>query len=219
MSLFVTFEGPDGAGKSTQTGLVAERLRSAGYPVTITREPGGTPLGERIRTVLLEPGECAIVPRAEALLMTAARAQHVVKVIQPALESGAVVLCDRYIDSTLAYQGAGRGLPIDELQELQRFAVSSCVPDLTFLLDMPAKDGLRRREDSGSPLNRLDRDGLAFHQRVQEWYRQAAPGDPERWLVIDALRSPDEIADEIAEEIIRRLRRRGVSAGANRKSE
>jgi dTMP kinase len=215
VSLFVTFEGPDGAGKSTQTSLVAELLQNAGYQVVMTREPGGTPLGERIRSVLLEPGECAIVPRAEALLMSAARAQHVSDVIKPALDKGAIVLCDRFTDSTLAYQGAGRGLPIPELEQLQQFAVGSLSPDLTILLDISAKSGIRRRFDSGVPLNRLDQDDLAFHDRVREWYVQAAGDDPGRWVVFDATRDPDELAQLIAETIVSRIN----SAGANRKGE
>lgn len=219
MSLFVTFEGPDGAGKSTQVRLVAERLRSLGDKVVVTREPGGTPLGERVRSVLLDPGDCAIVPRAEALLMTAARAQHVEAVIRPALANGAIVLCDRFVDSTLAYQGAGRGLATAELELLQTFAVGALAPDLTVLLDLPAESGIRRRHDSGAPLNRLDQDELAFHERVREWYVQAARDDPTRWCVLDALDGPDQIAGEITQLITQYRRERSVDTGANRMSE
>lgn len=219
MSLFVTFEGPDGAGKSTQASLVAGRLRELGYRVVLTREPGGTPLGERVRSVLLEPGDCAIVPRAEALLMTAARTQHVSDVIVPALNDGAIVLCDRFIDSTLAYQGAGRGLSVPDLETLQQFAVGSLSPTLTFLLDLPAESGIQRRNQSGTPLNRLDQDELAFHERVREWYVQAASGNPARWSVLDAMRPADELASEIAQQILQRYSEHVASTGAKRMSE
>jgi dTMP kinase len=215
VSLFVTFEGPDGAGKSTQVSLTASRLENAGCQIVVTREPGGTPLGERVRSVLLDPGESPMVPRAEALLMTAARAQHVSEVIEPALNRGAIVLCDRFVDSTLAYQGAGRGLPIEELRSLQTFAIDALQPDLTILLDIPARAGIERRLTSGAPMNRLDQDEIAFHERVREWYVEAARSDPGRWLSFDARRDPDELADEIAESIVARLR----DTGANRKRE
>jgi dTMP kinase len=215
VSSFVTFEGPDGAGKTTQISLVESKLRNAGYSVVVTREPGGTPLGERVRSVLLDPGDYAIVPRAEALLMTAARAQHVADVIQPALINGSIVLCDRFIDSTLAYQGAGRGLPVDELKSLQRFAINALLPDLTVLLDLPADAGIQRRESSGSPLNRLDQDEISFHERVREWYVQAAINEPDRWILLDAQQPPDVLAEMITESIVERCRVKS----ANRKSE
>jgi dTMP kinase len=215
VSLFVTFEGPDGAGKSTQVVMVAEQLSNAGWRTLTTREPGGTPLGERIRTVLLEPGECAIVPRAEALLMTAARAQHVSDVIRPALDDGLIVLCDRFVDSTYAYQGAGRGISTDELQQLQAFAIGGLRPDLTFLLDLPVATGLERRRRSGSPLNRLDQDEIAFHERIRDWYVQAAEREPGRWRIFDARRPAEELAVEIAASIVRELGYAGREARTN----
>jgi dTMP kinase len=202
VSMFVTFEGPEGAGKSTQVQLVAEHLRQLGYDVLATREPGGTQLGERIRNVLLASNDYAIVPRAEALLMTAARAQHVADVIHPALQNGQIVLCDRFIDSTLAYQGAGRGLPIDELELLQAFAVDALRPDLTVLLDLPVSIGLTRRRQSGAPMNRLDRDDAEFHERVRTWYVQAARQDPDRWLVLDAQQSPADLSALIGRRVL-----------------
>lgn len=202
MSLFVTIEGPDGAGKSTQARLIAEYLRGFGHDVVVTREPGGTALGERIRSVLLGSNDCAIVPRAEALLMTAARAQHVSDVIEPALRNGQIVLCDRFADSTLAYQGAGRGLPPDELEQLQQFAIDDLRPDLTVLLDLPVSSGLARREKSGVPLNRLDLDEIDFHERVRAWYLEAARRDPDRWLVLDAETDPDELAAMIGQRVL-----------------
>jgi dTMP kinase len=215
VSLFVTFEGPDGAGKSTQISLVAARLQNAGLDIVATREPGGTPLGERVRSVLLDPGESPMVPRAEALLMTAARSQHVAEVIRPGIERGSVVLCDRFVDSTLAYQGAGRGLPLNELKSLQSFAIGDVVPDLTVLLDIPADVGIERRISSGAPMNRLDQDELAFHERVREWYVQAARSEPGRWHMFDARRDAEELAEEITESILARL----CDAGANRTHE
>ena len=216
MSLFVSFEGPDGAGKSTQLRLVSEHLLEAGYDVVVTREPGGTLLGERVRSVLLDPGDHAIVPRAEALLMSAARAQHVAEVIVPALERGALVLCDRFVDSTLAYQGAGRGLPERELSSVQEFTVQGCSPDLTILLDLPSEEGLRRRQASGTPMNRLDQDTSTFHERVRAWYVQAALDDPERWVTFDARRSESELANEIASTIKERHRLANAETGTNR---
>jgi dTMP kinase len=219
VSVFVSFEGPDGAGKSTQVRLVAQILQQAGLAVVCTREPGGTPLGERVRSMLLDPGECAIVPRAEALLMTAARAQHVHDVIIPAINDGAIVLCDRYIDSTLAYQGAGRGLPVSELTALQHFATGLLQPDITFLLDLDPESGIMRRHDSGTPLNRLDQDDLAFHRRVREWYVQAAVQEPDRWVTVDASLPEHEIATRIGETILERRRAEQENAEANRTGE
>ncbi len=219
MSLFVSFEGPDGAGKSTQITLVSERISRAGHDVVETREPGGTPLGERVRSVLLDPGDHEIVPRAEALLMTAARAQHVDEVIRPALERGAIVLCDRFVDSTLAYQGAGRGLPQDELTAMQEFALQGIHPDIVILLDIPSDEGIQRRHGSGVPLNRLDQDNSTFHERVRSWYVQAALDDPARWVVFDARRSPEDLADDVAETILKRHRKNYAETGANRTEE
>jgi dTMP kinase len=219
VSLFVTFEGPDGAGKSTQVQLVANQLREVGVPIVTTREPGGTPLGERVRSVLLEPGESIIVPRAEALLMTAARAQHVAHVVRPALNEGTLVLCDRFIDSTLAYQGAGRGLPIDQLLSMQLFATEGLLPDLTILLDISAEAGLERRRTSGTPMNRLDQDELTFHERVREWYVQEAQHQRDRWVLFDAGRNANDLADEICQTILSRLETVASHRDANRKYE
>lgn len=219
MSLFVTFEGPDGAGKSTQISLVASRLRGTGVATVSTREPGGTPLGEGVRSLLLDPGDRAIVPRAEALLMTAARAQHVAEVIRPALANEQVVLCDRFVDSTLAYQGAGRGLAISELIELQSFATGNLVPDLTILMDITAEAGLERRRASGTPMNRLDQDTLAFHERVREWYVQEAQHQRDRWMLFDAGRDQNDLADEITQAVLARLEAVTSHRDANRKYE
>ncbi|MBX6342669.1 MAG: dTMP kinase, partial [Thermomicrobiaceae bacterium] len=197
MSLFVTFEGPEGGGKSTQARLLARALEERGYAVVTTREPGGTPVGEAIRAILLGPEHSAMLAKTEALLNTAARAQHVAQVIRPALEAGRVVICDRFADSTLAYQGAGRGLDEAALRELQRFAIGDLVPDLTLLLDVPVAVGLARRVASGEPLSRFDVDERAFHERVRDWFLGAAAREPSRWRVIDAERAPEEVARDV----------------------
>lgn len=182
--MFVSFEGPDGSGKTTQVALLAERLRGEGVPTVVTREPGGTVVGAALRELLLE-SQLALTPATEALLMTADRAEHVEQIIRPALERGGVVVTDRYLDSTLAYQGAGRGLSLDVLEAMQHLATGGLTPDLTFLLDVPVEAGLERKRDSVE-LNRLDRESIAFHQRVAEGFRHLASRDPDRWRVIDA---------------------------------
>jgi dTMP kinase len=212
VSLFVTFEGPEGSGKSTQVRLVASLLTTAGHNVVETREPGGTSLGERIRDLLLDPNNSTITPVTEALLMTAARSQHVADVLRPAICRSQIILCDRYTDSTLAYQGAGRGLSIAELEELQDFAIGGIRPHLTVLLDIPVETGLSRRELSGTPLNRLDLDERAFHERVRSWYLHAARQEPDRWLVLDARKAQDELAGLICQRIIELIAQRSRTA-------
>lgn len=203
MSLFVTFEGSEGSGKSTQLALLTRRLRGAGFKVVATREPGGTPLGESLRAIVLG-ADVVVSAETEAYLMTAARAEHVRRVIIPALESGAVVLCDRFVDSTLAYQGAGRGLPVDELRRIQSLAIGDVWPDLTILLDVPIEEGLRRRADGGDS-NRIDREGVEFHQRVADWFRQEAARDPERWCVVDARPAVEVVHEAISDRVLTRL--------------
>ena len=184
--LFVTLEGPDGSGKTTQLRLLVEWLRSEGYPLLVTREPGGTHIGEDIRDLLHDCDHVEMSAHAEILLYSASRAQLVAQVIRPALRDGMVVLCDRYFDSTYAYQGYGRGLPLDALRSITEFAVQGLMPDLTLYLDVPAEVGLRRREQSGEALNRLDREAVAFHERVRAGYLELADAEPERWRVVDA---------------------------------
>ncbi|CAN5677725.1 dTMP kinase [soil metagenome] len=203
--MFVTFEGPEGSGKTTQVGRLAGRLRSAGRPIVVTREPGGTALGERIRSLLLD---CDLVPAAEteAYLMTAARAEHVRQVIRPALARGDWVLCDRYVDSTLAYQGAGRGIDIAALRSLQDLATGGLSPDVTILLDIDVIEGLRRRSTLGD-VNRIDQESVSFHQRVAAWYREEARNDlAERWLVVNA----NQPVECVEHEIWRRLSGRTI---------
>jgi len=205
VSLFVTFEGPEGAGKSTQIRRLASELEARGYSVVTTREPGGTAIGEAIRQILLAPEHAAMLPETEALLNTAARAQHVAEVIQPALAAGKVVLCDRFVDSTLVYQGAGRGLPANELLSLQRWATRGLWPDLTLLLDLPVAVGQARRRASGEPLSRLDADALGFHERVRTGFLALARDEPARWRIIDAAQSEEAVAREVLAVVLERL--------------
>ncbi len=190
--LFVTFEGGEGSGKSTQVARLAARLRARGFEPVLTREPGGTPLAEGIRALLLDPARhCG--PMSEALLMEAARADVVTHVVRPALAAGRVVLCDRYDDSTLAYQGGGRGLDAGLLATLNRAATGGLLPDLTLLYDIPPELGLARRERAAGDTNRLDREPAEFHARVRRRYLELAATAPERWVVLDAAAGPDEL--------------------------
>ncbi|MBC8104244.1 MAG: dTMP kinase [Cytophagales bacterium] len=190
--LFLTFEGPDGGGKTTQITRLAERLTVQGYTVTRTREPGGDLVGEKVRDLLLHG---AVSPEAELLLFAAARAQNVEAVVRPALEAGHVVLCDRFTDSTIAYQGYGRGLPLDLIARLNAFATRGLMPDKTFLLDLPPATGLSRQR--ASEQDRLDRETLDFHQRVRSGFLETVKADPDRIAVLDASRPALDIADRL----------------------
>lgn len=191
--MFVTFEGLDGSGKSTQAELLRAWLEEEGEDVVLTREPGGTELGERIRDLVLHGGHVA--PWAEALLYAASRAQHVEQVIRPALERGASVVCDRYLDSSVAYQGVGRGLGLERVLQLNLDAVGGLLPDRTFLLELdPAQVTARLAEQQP---DRLEREGDDFHARVAEGYRELASRFPERIVVLDGTRPADELAEEV----------------------
>ncbi len=194
----MTFEGIDGSGKSTQATLLAGRLRDEGREVVATREPGGTELGELVREILL--GDAEIAPWAEAALFAAARAQLVEIVVRPALARGAFVVCDRYIDSSLAYQGVARGLGLDAVLELNLPAIGGLLPDRTFLLSLPAEEAAQR---SSRRPDRIEREGLAFLARVDRAYRELASRFPERIVALDALLPLEELADTIREEIRR----------------
>jgi len=202
--LFVTFEGGEGSGKSTQVTLLAERLRGRGLDPLLTREPGGTPLAEGIRALLLDPGR---TPRAmtEALLMEAARAELVAERIRPALAAGRVVLCDRYDDSTLAYQGAGRGLDLELLARLNRAATGGLTPDLTLLYDLDPEVGVARRAQAAGDTNRLDREPLEFHRRVRAHYLALAAREPRRVAVLDATLPAERLAERTWEIVAARL--------------
>ncbi len=196
---FITFEGVEGSGKTTQVERLAERLRQAGRTVVTTREPGGTPISDRIRGVVLDRQNVEIHPHTEALLMCAARAQLVHEVIRPALDSGHVVICDRYSDSTFAYQGFGRGQDLATLRTLNQFATGGLVPDLTILLDLPVEDGLQRRFGAGGDgsTNRMDSLDVEFHLKVAAGFHALAESDPDRWRVVSAALGADKVANAI----------------------
>jgi len=196
--VFIAFEGGDGAGKTTQIELLRGRLTQGGYDVVVTREPGGTALGASIREVLLHGDHVA--PRAEALLFAADRAHHVATVVRPALARGAVVLQDRYLDSSIAYQGAGRQLDPADIKRLSLWATEGLLPDLTVLLDVTPEVGRDRR---GEVHDRLESEQDDFHARVREHYLQLAAADPGRYLVVDASLPPEEIAQIVAERVER----------------
>lgn len=195
--LFITFEGIEGSGKSTQCRSLAQWLRNQGYRVLETREPGGTPLAERLRACLLERQQETLTAWAEALIVLAARSQHVDQVIHPALEMGAIVLCDRFVDSTLAYQGFGRGLDPAQLARISRAASNGLVPDLTMILDVPVDVGLQRRHHNQLEINRIDAESLEFHERVRRGFRTLARRDPRRVRLIAGDRLPDVISREV----------------------
>jgi dTMP kinase len=217
--VFITFEGPEGAGKSTVLAMVAERLRARGHAVLSTREPGAGEVGKAIRDILLHGGD--IHPHAELFLFLADRAQHVERIIRPFLESGHVrssvspqpdpsdttvhrgegehriVLCDRHADSTVVYQGHARGMDIEELRRLNWLATAGLVPDRTYLLDLPVEVGLGRLKDP----DRLDREPIEFHRRVREGFRAEADREPERWRVLDATQTPEQLVEEILADL------------------
>ena len=195
--MFITFEGPDGSGKTTQIRLLAEWLREQGREVVLTREPGGTEIGDQIRAVLHDPYNTAMGARAEILLYSADRAQHVAQLIRPAIADGKIVVSDRYADSTLAYQGYGRGLDLEMLRTITAFATGGLTPDLTIYLDVTPEEGLQRRRLGGDEWNRLDAEALEFHQRVRDGYLKLVEQEPERWAVINAARSVEEVQAEI----------------------
>jgi len=192
--MFISFEGPDGSGKTTQVARLADTLTQLGYQVLITREPGGTPIGDQIRQVLADLKNTGMHPRSETLLFLAARAQLVEQVIKPRLADGHIVLCDRYADSTMAYQGYGHQNDLDQIQSLINFATGGLKPDLTLLLDVGAEVGLKRKAD-GSEWNRLDAYSLEFHQRVRKGYLALAEAEPDRWVVINANQQADKVQD------------------------
>ena len=207
---FITIDGGDGAGKSVQAKRLEESLRADGIPVLLCRDPGSTRLGEAVREILLGRSEIEICPQSEMLLFMAARAEMVHETILPALEEGGVVIADRFLLSTLVYQGIAGGLPLDEIMRVGQVAVRSRFPDLTILLDLPAEVGMAR---INRPLDRIEQKGLAFHKKVEAGYREALDFLAEKSgtvpLLIDAAREPDRIALEIYDAVTRRLRAAG----------
>ncbi len=194
--LFVTLEGPEGAGKSTNREYLAERLRARGVDVVLTREPGGTPLAERIRELLLTPDDEPMAVDTELLLVFAARAQHLAQVIRPALERGAVVLCDRFTDATYAYQGGGRGLSIERIAQLEIFVQGELRPDLTLIFDLPVEIGLARAAARGR-LDRFEQEGIRFFESVRRAYLDRAKAAPSRYRIIDAAQPLNTVQQDI----------------------
>ena len=199
--MFITFEGIEGSGKTTQIHLLVDWLRKRSSQVLVTREPGGTDIGEQIRTILLNPLNTAMTPEAEILLFSAARAQIVREVIRPHLDQGWIVICDRFADSTLAYQGYGHGLPLEDLRRITAFATGGLWPDLTIYLDLDVETGLQRKAATPEEWNRMEAKEVAFHQRVREGYRALAAAEPHRWLVLDASQPVEVIQERIRERV------------------
>jgi dTMP kinase len=199
--MFITLEGPEGSGKSSQMPALAEYLRQQGFNLLATREPGGTPISDQVRQVIMSMDNKAMHPRTEILLFCAARAQLVEQVIRPHLALGGWVLSDRYAHSTLAYQGFGHGVSLDTLRTLLDFATGGLWPDLTILLDVDIEAGLRRKQKGGGEWNRLDDFDLPFHQRVRRGYLDMAAQDPAHWRVVDAGKPPEEVQHSLQQVI------------------
>jgi len=212
MSLFIVFEGPEGSGKTTQMELLQQALEKAGVATTRTREPGGTPIGEQIRKVLHDRNNREMLPLTEALLYSAARAQHVAEVIRPALDRGEVVICDRYATSTLAYQGYGHGLDLDMLRAITDWATEGLYPDLIVYLDLDVRCGLERKRQAlrggQDGWNRMEEQAIAFHQAVRRGYLCMARSEPARWLIVDASKPVDAVQQQIWQCIKEKLAER-----------
>ena len=207
LGLFITFEGPDGSGKSTQARLLAERLRHDGYPVLETIEPGGTPISQQIRRILLDPANRELRPITELLLMFAARAQNVEQSVLPALAEGKIVVSDRFTDSSIAYQGAGHLLGWEVVLEVDRIACHGLVPDLTLCIDIDTETGLSRAHSRAQHHEmRYEQQGAEFHQRVRAAYHELARREPRRFRLIDGQGSPEQIAEKVWTEVCSRLR-------------
>ncbi|HKZ16145.1 MAG TPA: dTMP kinase [Geobacteraceae bacterium] len=210
MACFITFEGIEGCGKTTQMKLLSERLAKKGYPVVVTREPGGCPIALKIREILLDAANSAMVPLAELFLYAAARAQHVAEIIKPALDAGDIVLCDRFTDATIAYQGFGRELDLPLIEELNRLATGQVQPQLTILIDCPVEIGLSRaisRIDSttGAREERFELESVQFHRRVRDGYLRLAAENPDRFIVIDGNRNIEGVEETINDAVLARL--------------
>ena len=216
MSCFVTFEGPDGSGKTTQIQALYSHLRQDGYPVLLVREPGGTDIGDQIRATLHDPKNIKMLPNTETLLYSASRAQLVGQMIRPALQAGTMVLCDRYAESTLAYQGYGHRLDLELLRAITAFVTGGLKPDLVIYLDMDAERALRRKQAAfragESEWNRMDQKELGFHQRVRAGYLEMAKEEPERWFILDAVRPIAALQERIGERVKRLLTEQGIGA-------
>ncbi|MBU1713189.1 MAG: dTMP kinase [Proteobacteria bacterium] len=206
--MFITFEGIEGSGKTTQIRHVLEFLKQRGKDCIVTREPGGTVTGQKIRAILLDPESSGIDPSTELLLYVADRAEHVNKIVRPALSSGKTVLCDRYYDATIAYQGYARGLDIDLLKKMHKLILNDLKPDITFLLDLPPKAGLSRAwkqieegERAGIE-TRFEKEAIAFHEKVREGYLELARQEPGRFVVVDAMKDEDDVRQDIIKVLL-----------------
>lgn len=204
--MFITLEGPEGSGKTTAVEAAVKRLTEMGYQIVRTREPGGTPISEQIRNVILDKDNTAMDGRTEALLYAAARRQHLVEKVWPAIKEGKIVICDRYLDSSLAYQGGARGLGIDNILNINLFATENTWPDLTLLFDLDPKIGLERiSKNANREVNRLDLEKLDFHNNVRNTFLELARRYPERFIIIDASKSQEEVAKATMDAILSRL--------------
>ncbi len=209
--LFISFEGIEGSGKSTQVVLLADALRSQGHEVVVTREPGGTPRGQVLRQMLLDPTGSPLAPRAELLMMLADRAQHVQEIIAPGLSSNKIVITDRFADSTTAYQGYGRGFDLALLHQLNTFACSSAIPTLTFLMDLSVTEGLQRahyRRGNIAAADHFEAESVAFHERVREGFLAVARAEPHRIYVLDATRLKELVHQESLAVVLSKLEKR-----------
>lgn len=204
--MFITLEGPEGSGKTTAVEAAVKALEEKGYQIVRTREPGGTPISEQIREVILDKRNTSMDPRTEALLYAASRRQHLVEKVWPALKEGKIVICDRYLDSSLAYQGGARGLGVDNVLNVNLFATENTFPDLTLLFDIKPEEGLKRIAANASrEVNRLDLEKLEFHNKVRETFLSLAKRYPERFVIIDASKSREEVAKATLEAILNKL--------------
>jgi dTMP kinase len=207
MTLFITFEGPEGSGKTTMIQMIAEALKDT-HEVVVTREPGGIPISEKIRDILLA-NDAEMDARTEALLFAAARRQHLVEKVVPALKEGKVVLCDRFIDSSLAYQGYARGLGVEDIMQINKFAIEQWMPDLTIYLKLAPESGLKRIQDNERTSNRLDKETLAFHKDVVSGYNELSENYPERIKLVDADREIEDVFKDTFNIVAKYLNHRG----------
>ena len=204
--MFITLEGPEGSGKTTAVKAAVEKLVALGYEVVQTREPGGTPISEQIRNVILDKSNTTMDSRTEALLYAASRRQHLVEKVWPAIKEGKIVICDRYLDSSLAYQGGARGLGVDNILSINSFATEGTFPDLTLLFDLDPKIGLERiSKNANREVNRLDLEKLDFHNKVRQTFLELAKRYPDRYVVIDASKDREEVAQATMDAILARL--------------
>ena len=204
--MFITLEGPEGSGKTTAVEAAVKKLQEMGYEIVRTREPGGTPIAEQIRNVILDKANTSMDGRTEALLYAASRRQHLVEKVWPALKEGKIVICDRYLDSSLAYQGGARGLGVEEILNVNLFATENTWPDLTLLFDIKPEIGLARiNATSNREVNRLDLEKIDFHNKVRQTFLDLAKRFPDRYVIIDASKSREEVAKDTMDAVLSRL--------------